>query len=89
MSYESVRDTEWQSAAYNVVRRLLRNRKGQHLLAEELLPLVVCKIGEPADRRSFGHVIKRLHADGVMTRAGFGRARSSNNSAKPRWKVTA
>ena len=82
-------DAEWQDAAYTAARRIIRNRRHWCGMAEELLVLVVDKIGQPDDARRFGAVVKRLHTEGYLKRAGIGRARTSHRALKPRWKVAA
>ena len=76
----------WKDDAYFAARRTLRNRKCWTGMAEDLLAIVVAKTGEPKDRRSFGHVIKRLHAEGYLQRSGVGRAKTSHRSIKTRWE---
>ena len=88
MSYESKRDAAWQDAAYFATRRLLRKTEGAWM-AEEILPNVIAKIGEPNDRRSFGAVVRRLRLDGHVQPAGVGRARTSHSSLKTRWERVA
>lgn len=80
---------DWQNAAYHATRKIIRNRRCWTGMAEELLVLVVDKIGQPDDARRFGAVVKRLHTEGHLKRAGIGRARTSHRALKPRWKVEA
>jgi len=82
-------DAEWMDAAYFAARKIIRNRRCWSGMAEELLVLVVDKIGQPTDARRFGAVVKRLHTEGHLKRAGIGRARTSHRALKPRWKVAA
>ena len=82
-------DAEWMDAAYTAARKIIRNRRCWTGMAEELLALVVDKIGQPTDARRFGAVVKRLHTEGHLKRAGIGRARTSHRALKPRWKVAA
>lgn len=81
--------TEWQDAAYTAARRIIRNRRHWCGMAEELLVLVVDKIGQPDDARRFGAVVKRLHTEGHLKRAGIGNARTSHRSPKPCWVAVA
>lgn len=85
----SKRDSAWQDAAFFAARKVLRRHKGCVLLAEDILRPVIDTVGEPADRRSFGGVIRRLRADGHIKPSGVGRARSSHGSLKPRWRAVA
>ena len=80
---------DWQNAAYHATRKLLRKQIGRRLLAEQLLAPVIEAVGEPRDRRSYGAVIRRLHADGHIRRAGTGLARTSHRSPKPCWVAVA
>lgn len=80
---------DWQNAAYHATRKLLRKQIGKRLMAEQLLPPVIEAVGEPADRRSYGAVIRRLHAYGHIRRAGIGNARTSHRSPKPLWMAVA
>lgn len=80
---------DWQNAAYHATRKLLRKQGGKRLMAEQLLAPVIEAVGEPTDRRSYGAVIRRLHADGHIRRAGIGNARTSHRSPKPLWMTVA
>lgn len=76
---------EWQAAAYNAARRALKYLKGQPFVAETLLAAVLNYVPEPHDRRAFGGVICRLKADRVIVLCGYGRAKTSHGSVKPKW----
>lgn len=39
----------------------------------------------PPDKRAWGHVVRKLRAEGKITSAGYGSAASSNGSPKVRW----
>jgi len=76
--------SEWADQAYWAATKALRYVKGP-FLGEDLLKKVLKYVDEPADRRAWGHVIRRLHADKVIYHYGFGRAKSSNRAVKPVW----
>jgi len=78
--------SDWAEQAEAELRRQIRTRRIPDLLAEELLPLVTPIVGEPKDKRSWGHVIQAMAADGSLIRVGYRPARSSNGSAKPVWR---
>lgn len=78
---------DWTEQAEAELRRQIRTRNLGDRLAEELLDLVTPIVGEPRDKRAWGHVIQRLAGEGALIRVGFRPARSSNGSAKPVWRA--
>lgn len=79
-------DTAWKEHATAYARTLIRRRKVP-FLAEQLLPTIVQRIGEPHDRRSFGPVVRSLARDGHIRFAGYAPARTSHRSPKPLWEA--
>lgn len=78
--------TEWQQEAIYAARRALRYMKAP-FLAETLLEAVLKYIPAPSDKRSFGHVIRKLEREKVIQWAGIGQARTSNGQWKPKWRA--
>lgn len=78
---------EWQDRAYFAAKKALRYFKGQPFMAEALLAAVLRYVDPPADARSWGGVIRRLKADRVIVLCGYGRAKTSRGSVKPKWLV--
>lgn len=76
---------EWIKAAVPVARRWLRARKGAPFLAEDLLPIVREKAGDPPDARNTGPLMAHLKGMGLISPIAYRRAKTSHGSLKRRW----
>lgn len=76
----------WQAAAFYSAKRIVaRKYRAKAFLAEELLREVIKDIGETADFRAWGHVIRSLASDGFINHCGYASAKSSHYSPKKLW----
>ena len=76
----------WQAASYYSAKRIIsRKYRAKAFLAEELLREVIKDIGETADFRAWGHVIRSLASDGFIRHEGYAAAKSSHYSPKKVW----
>lgn len=75
---------EWTSAAIPVARKIVR-RMRKSFMAEEIMPEVVKRVGQPKEPRNFGAVIQALSREGEIRMVGYAFARTSNNSPKILW----
>ncbi len=76
----------WSAAAYYSAKRIIsRKYRNKSFLAEELLREVIKDIGETADFRAWGHVIRSLSSDGFIHHFGYAAAKSSHYSPKKVW----
>lgn len=75
---------EWQLKAAKAAEKIV-SRKRKPFRAEEILPLVIEKIGPAPDQRNFGGVIRRRAADGTIITVRYSPAETSNGGFKRLW----
>ena len=80
---------EWMSAALFSAKKIVRRWRNDSrpFTAEKLLLSVEADIGPANERRWFGATILALKADKTIIRCGFGPAKSSHGSIKPKYRT--
>lgn len=79
---------EWMSAALFSAKKIIarwRKRKAKAFTAEQLLIAVEADIGAAHERRWFGATILALKSAKLIARSGYGPAKTSHGSIKPKY----
>lgn len=76
----------WNERAFAELKHFVAQRHGAPFLAEQFVQWVQFKIPAAPDGRAFGGVMQRAAREGVVVKAGYGLASTSNGSPKVLWK---
>ena len=77
-------DSAFCEAAYSELKRFAENSTDRFLI-EQVREQLPEDFPHPVDGRSWGGVVQRAANDGIIRRAGYAAAKSSNCSPKPLW----
>lgn len=77
----------WLDAAFVLLQRFAAEQRKPFLTEDFRSWAHAHGLELPHDGRAFGPVLQRAARDGLIARAGFAPASSSNRSPKPLWQV--